>query len=167
MHHTVAAAERQAGLLAAGVAAADPWLWRLAEQDGPAIEAETIGLIMIRALQVARSLGATRVIWPAWAPTDHAGEPIVERVAAAIDAATLASRFASTLGHLGGEAAPAPRIETPLADLTDRQVADLADDFSLDFSACWWHRTGDEHPWAAAESARWHEALAAATGVRP
>jgi hypothetical protein len=60
---------------------------------------------------------------------------------------------------------PSIRVETPYADFTDRQIADLVLDMELDVEACWfWRVEGDAE--AERERRRWESALGAVGWTR-
>ncbi|MCC7390278.1 MAG: hypothetical protein IT431_16100 [Phycisphaerales bacterium] len=101
-------------------------------------------LALLGALEVARAVGAPRVVWPIQYHTDD--QTIADRlddIAAAADRALLVSRL--SLLDFREEI----RVETPLVDLTDRQVADLVVDLDAPAYLSWWWR---RHPDPGAEA---------------
>ncbi len=101
-----------------------------------------------------------RVIWPVSAAIgDHLD---LDRISAIVDRALLISRLVALDSRDHGT--PGIRIETPYADFTDRQVADLAADMELPVEACWWW--GHDDPEAAQERERWMSAMQT-VGWRP
>ncbi len=101
---------------------------------------DTLGLLA--AVEVARGAWCQRIIWPVQYHADHDSVPAqLDRIAAAVDRALLVSR----LSLLESDAAADEiTIETPLVDLTDSQIADLAVDLDAPAYLCWWwHRHGE------------------------
>ena len=97
--------------------------------------------------------GFATVVWPV-----HAGpgaEPDLDRVALAIDRALLVSRLVAL--DAADHGCPAIRVDTPYADFTDRQLAELALDLDAPVHTCWWW--GGQGGSAAAERQRWTAAL--------
>lgn len=91
-------------------------------------------LVLLRAAHEARRNGCEAVIWPVQCAAGN--EIDLEAAARASDRALLVARLAD----LDADGGPAPRIETPYADLTDQQIADLVLDMDLPAEACWWWR---------------------------
>jgi len=124
----------------------------------PVAEPDWIPGLLIAGAAAARSEGLSHVLWP-----ENAGaplEPDLDRIALNVDRALLASRMVS----LG---APTPiRIQTPYADLTDRQLADLVLDMDLPIWTCWWYQpvetTGPTARAAQSERDHWTRMLNAA-----
>ncbi|MEZ6317647.1 MAG: hypothetical protein R3B49_02670 [Phycisphaerales bacterium] len=151
------AAGRQAdvyglGFLSTGEArATEEWL-----ADGPPGQPETMTLI--RAAYLAAQHQCRRVIWPVLADRLPGSDtPDLASVARAIDRALLAGRLASLdldRGEWTASGVPEVRIETPFADLTDAQLADLSRDLEVPAETCWWWG-GDGLPGAGEERARW------------
>lgn len=110
-------------------------------------------LALINACYAAVQLGCDRVVYPAHACVGDAMD--LDRVAAVADRAVLAARLCSldALAHH----TPGIRIETPYADLTDLQLADLFLDADLTPQALWWWGGADDA--ARAQQARWMRAL--------
>jgi hypothetical protein len=136
--------------------------------------------MLVRAVYAAAGAGCRRVIWPVVAPkAEGAGSsgPDLESVARAIDRATLVSRLVGIdldgVGSgLGGRSVPGlppeVRVETPLVDLSDVQLAGLAVDMGVPVELCWWWggRRADV-PGAEAEHARWAALLGRAGPAVP
>jgi len=126
------------------------------EQISGEIDALRSITLMIAGLR-ARAQGIGVVVCPDRAPTvrDHGDSvPDIDRAAAIADRAVLIERLVS----LEGETASGVRIETPLADLTDDQVLDLALDLGVPLELCWWHSAQSGQ--SALESRRpWDDAL--------
>ncbi|MFO0786984.1 MAG: hypothetical protein U0573_11610 [Phycisphaerales bacterium] len=94
---------------------------------------------LITATYQAAQLGCDVVVWP----VQFAGVSDVEKIARASDRALLVTRLASLDSTEHGK--PAVRVETPFADFTDRQMADLAIDMNVPVELCWWWEGKDEH----------------------
>lgn len=106
-------------------------------------------LALVHAATSAAAAGFATVVWPM-----HAGpgaEPDLDRVATAIDRALLVSRLVALDAVEHG--IPAIRVDTPYADFTDRQMAELAIDLDAPIPACWWW--GGQGGSAASERQRW------------
>lgn len=122
-----------------------------------ASEGERESVAMLSACHLAASLGCTRVIWPVSAAASDSID--LDRLAAIADRALVVSRLASLdTPPLG------VTIEAPYAELTDRQIADLALDIGAALETCWWWKAtntrGNANKFGASEHARWTEALA-------
>ncbi len=102
---------------------------------------------LISATYQAAQLGCDLVVWP----VQFTGTPEVERIARVVDRALLVTRLASLDGTEHGR--PAIRVDTPFADLTDKQMADLVIDMNTPVEMCWWWGGKDEQALARAE--RW------------
>jgi len=126
--------------------------------DAAAGEAETLGLMAAAHAGVRR--GCLGVTWPA---TGAAGDSLdLDRIAAITDRAFLVGRLVAMDAAAAGAAGL--RLETPYADLTDRQVAELAMDMDVPVAACWWW--GNDRA-GAEERARWMRALEAVGWTAP
>ncbi len=145
-----AAAERQARVLRLGTVAA-----RVPTTG--TTEAERTSTLLLRAAFIAAELGCRRVVWPVRAPIDRATrKPDLEASATILDRALLVSRLVSL--DLAHSPVPEVRIETPLLDLSDAQIADLALDLAVPLSAVWWatvEGSGTTADHARAERERW------------
>lgn len=106
---------------------------------------ETLNLI--QATYQAASLGCDLVLWP----VQFAGAPEVEKIARVVDRALLVTRLASLDSAEHGR--PAIRVDTPFADFTDKQLADLAIDMNVPIEMAWWWGGKDEHAMQRVE--RW------------
>jgi hypothetical protein len=125
-----------------------------AEPAAPSPEAESHHLLS--ATHLAARNGFTTVLWPASAA---AGDSLdLDRIAQITDRALLVSRLVAIDADSHG--APSIRIETPYADLTDRQIADLIADMELPIESCWWWGAEAIDALADRESRRWKSALA-------
>lgn len=123
----------------------------------------SLGLLV--ALEAARINGCRAIVWPFHThATDETLPGQLDAIAAAADRAILISRLATLDPPAGG--GPPPAIDTPLADLTTRQVADLAIDLDAPvYLAWWWRPPSEEGPArraAIAEGRLWRPVLAEA-----
>lgn len=101
---------------------------------------------LLDACSLARDEGCARVVWPAWCAGD------IDGIAVALERARLVSTLASLDARRGGLA-----IDTPVLDLTEPQLADLAVDVGVPAERGWF--SGDDAP-------RWIDALRAADARR-
>lgn len=97
---------------------------------------------LLDACALCRREGCARVVWPVWCAGD------IDDIALALDRARLVSTLASLDARRGGIA-----IDTPVLDLTEPQLADLAIDLGVPTERAW---LTDEDP------QRWMDALRAA-----
>jgi len=97
----------------------------LRQREGAPAEAET--LLLVRACTLAAELGLARVIWPV-------RRPDLDDAARAYDRALLVARLAGL--DAPDETAPEIVIDAPYLDLTDEQIAELADDIAAPLDAC-------------------------------
>ncbi|MEM1185186.1 MAG: hypothetical protein AAGI53_09315 [Planctomycetota bacterium] len=144
-----AAAERQRTLLKLGAVSARV-------PASAASTGEFDSALLLRAGAIAGELGLRRVIWPARAGVDRAtGGVEVHDAARIVDRALLVTR----LTELDADG-PGVTIETPLVDLEDDQVADLAADLGAPMDAVWWAVNLDSKPGELArrERDRWTQA---------
>ncbi|MFO0830926.1 MAG: hypothetical protein U0637_03675 [Phycisphaerales bacterium] len=120
-------------------------------------EGEREAVSMLSACHLAASLGCARVIWPVSAAVSDSLD--LDRLAAIADRALVVSRLASLdTGPLG------VTIEAPYAELTDRQVADLALDVGAALETCWWWNAAggrNANKFGNSERTRWTQALIA------
>lgn len=113
-------------------------------------------LSLITATYQAATLACDQVVWP----IQIGGQsPDLESVARVIDRAVLVTRLASLDGAEHGR--PAIRIDTPYADLSDRQLADLAIDMNVPVEHTWWWpgAQSGKSELAARELERWFPVL--------
>ncbi len=150
------AAGRQADIYGLGFVPPDAAM-RARVEAGAALPAGALeSLILTDAAYNAAMHGCERVIWPVQAPTVD-GEPDLTSVARFVDRATLVSRLAgldAERPEWSGLSVREVRIDTPLVDLTDDQLADLALDMRVPADSCWWW--GSDAP----EASRWMPRLA-------
>ncbi|MEK6702810.1 MAG: hypothetical protein AABZ53_11140 [Planctomycetota bacterium] len=114
--------------------------------------------LLLAACAAAAAAGRPTVVWPV---QYESGDQIsLDRVSKAVDRSIAATRLVQI--DSGVHACPDLRIDTPLVDYTDRQIADLAVDLSVPVHLCWWWDSrsggGDAHRLRQ----RWMTALAAA-----
>lgn len=114
-------------------------------EDIEAHMSESIGgiqsKILLEAAQLAIRAGIRKVIWPIRVQrpeSDFTVEQAIDQIGVAVDRALLASRLASLDADL--ESAVDVVIETPFVDLSNEQMADLAQDLSLTAECTWWHQ---------------------------
>jgi hypothetical protein len=118
-------------------------------------------MCLLTALHTARLAGCERVVWPIQYHNDDSsigGD--LDRIAAAVDRAQLIGRLALLESPRSGS--DAVRIDAPLVDLTDAQIADLAVDVDAPVYLAWWWRTLADRraeALAAAERRAWLPAL--------
>lgn len=117
-------------------------------------------LLLLAGLATCR-LGAERLVWPV---SSGAGDSVdVDRLGQVVQRSLCAAR----LVVVGSEHPAVLRfaIHTPLADLSDDQLADLALDMSVPLELCWWWGQAAGGGGAAAgRGQRWKAALARAGG---
>ncbi len=123
-----------------------------------ATEGERESVAMLSACHLAASLGCSRVIWPVSAAASDSID--LDRLTAIADRALVVSRLASLDTPPVGVT-----IEAPYAELTDRQIADLALDIGAALETCWWWKAGaprgNANKFGNSERTRWTDALAA------
>lgn len=155
------AAERQGELLGlARVSFAEPRSAANIHPAGPALEATAM---LLAAAMEAVAEGCTALIWPICCGGD------LGALAAAAEKASLISRLVQLDLHTSRlprppAGAPELSVETPFADLTPGQIAELALDLDAPAHACWWRLPGAEQtPGGREARAAWHGALRAAS----
>ena len=104
---------------------------------------------------LAARLGCERVIWAASAGTSDSVD--IDRLATINDRALVAARFASVTSQAA--TAMGIVIDTPFAELSDEQLADLALDAGVPLQTCWWWAKHSDDTIVDRERARWHAAL--------
>lgn len=136
------AVAEQSRHLKAVVAHAEP-----AIQAAPGLPPNVVVLLL--ACREAGRRGCDRVVWPTVCGSDP------DRIFAADELAGLIPRLVAVADGAGGPR-NVPEIHAPLADLTPRQVADLARDLDAPIDLCWWsHRFGPLGPETDATEERW------------
>ncbi len=150
------AAGRQADIYGLGFVPPDAAM-RARVEAGTALPAGALeSLVLTDATYNAAMHGCERLIWPVQAPTADK-EPDLNAVARLVDRATLVSRLAgldAERPEWSGLSVREVRIDTPMVDLTDAHIADLALDLRVPVETCWWW--GTDTP----EAARWTPLLA-------
>jgi 7-cyano-7-deazaguanine synthase in queuosine biosynthesis len=122
----------------------------------PSITGARTTVNLLSALAEARAIGASQVIWPAHAGADRHGELDIDTLTLITDRALLVSQLAA----LDSSDAPI-RIQTPLAELTDDRLVDLALDLDAPLNAAWWCLNEQPDPCnQCSQCLRWREALA-------
>jgi len=95
--------------------------------------------MLLSAARAALGAGLDRVIWAIHlGGHDPDAWPDLDELATRMDKALLCGRLAS----LEASTQIGVSIETPLIDLTDRQLADLAADLAAPIETCWWWSIG-------------------------
>ncbi len=93
---------------------------------------------LLAAAHIAATVGRRRLVWGVQYPY-LGSEPDLDSIATTVDRTLLISRLASLDLWDDPEAkVPEVLIETPLVDLSDEQVADLASDMSVPWQTVWW-----------------------------
>jgi hypothetical protein len=127
----------------------------VAEAAAPTPEAESHHLLSVTHL--AARQGYDTVLWPTSAA---AGDSLdLDRIAQIADRAVLIARLVAIDSDSHG--VPGIRIETPYADFTDRQIADLIADMELPIETCWWWGAEAIDALADREHRRWESAMTA------
>lgn len=132
------------------------------------IQARTLGESechdLMAAAFIAAALGCDTLVWPAHAGRGDAVD--IDRLSQIEDRAALIARIVSLESR--GVAGTQFTILTPVADLTDPQLADLAADLAAPVDACWWAARAGASPQADAAIARWAPLLLeAGLGIGP
>lgn len=135
--------------------------------NSPTAEAgarQVLSHILLEACAEAMKLDVSRLIWPVHSGAATEADLRTDMIADICDRSVLASQLASLDAPRTGPGSRGVRIETPYADLTDMQVAELIVDFGAPLAACWWCDAADGSRGCATCSAcrRWNAALKAA-----
>lgn len=109
--------------------------------------------MLLDAATLAIKLGFKRVLWPIHIQESTEVAHRLSQISTAIDRSILAARLATLDAQSQGGVEVT--IETPLVDLTDQQLADIAADLNVPITSCWW--TDHALPQAETESARWNK----------
>jgi 7-cyano-7-deazaguanine synthase in queuosine biosynthesis len=107
--------------------------------------------MLLDAATLAIELGYKRVLWPIQATNADDPSANLDQISTAIDRALLTARLATLDAQSQGGVEVT--IETPLVDLTDSQLSDLAADLNIPISSCWWN--DQALPDAQEERTRW------------
>lgn len=120
--------------------------------------------LLLDACRQAMKLDVQRIIWPLHSGAATEADLRTEPIADACDRALLVSQLASLDAPRTGPGSKGVRIETPYADFTDVQLAELVLDLGAPVSGCWWCDT--EGASACGECASCRRWEAARTPVR-
>lgn len=93
---------------------------------------DTLNLVKASVAAVGRGCGS--VVWPVHSSQPQS--PDLDEVSRAVDRALLVGRLIALDADL--HHGPGFHIETPMVDLSDRQIADLVLDMDLPVGLCWW-----------------------------
>lgn len=107
--------------------------------------------MLLDAAILAIKLGFKRVLWPVQIPESADAPQRLNEISTAIDRAILTARLATLDAQSQGGVEVT--IETPLVDLTDQQLAEIAADLNVPISSCWW--TDTSLPDAQNQNTRW------------
>lgn len=119
--------------------------------------------LLLDACSIAMGRGIRKVVWGVQIDGDEGmGTERIDRIALVLDRAILVGRLATL--DAPGSGAVEVVVETPLADLTDQQVVDLALDLSVAHDTCWWR--GVSHPLADEQARRFEDLLVGASAGR-
>lgn len=112
--------------------------------------------LLLTAIAQATALDADRVVWPAQVDAEF------DAIAAATEQALAAEQFARL------ECPEAPPIDTPLLELTDRQLVELGGHLDVEWELAWSCEVSDESPCRACPGCRRrHDAFDAAKVLDP
>lgn len=115
------------------------------------------------AATLAIQLGYKRVLWPIQIPESTDAPKRLSEISTAIDRALLTARLATLDAQSQGGIEVT--IETPLVDLNDQQLADIAADLNAPISSCWW--TDSSLPDAQSHINRWTRESKTASMLEP
>ncbi len=107
--------------------------------------------MLLDAATLAIKLGFKRVLWPIQIPETPDSAQRLNEISTAIDRAILTARLATLDAQSQGGVEVT--IATPLVDLTNQQLSDLAADLNVPLITCWW--TDTTLPDAQDHSTRW------------
>lgn len=110
---------------------------------------------LMAAAFIAAALGCDSLIWPAHAGRGDSVD--IDRLAQIHDRAALIARIVSLESR--GVTGPQLTILTPVADLTDLQLAELAADLAAPVDATWWATRADNSPEVDPAASRWEPLL--------
>ncbi|MCC6951407.1 MAG: hypothetical protein IT433_08165 [Phycisphaerales bacterium] len=110
---------------------------------------------LMAAAFIAAALGCDSLIWPAHAGRGDSVD--IDRLAQIQDRAALIARIVSLESR--GLTGTQFTILTPVADLTDHQLAELAADLAAPVDAAWWAARAGNSPEADATASRWEPLL--------
>lgn len=165
IHHQ--AAEEQAEMLSLGEFVTPSEAWPAAKPGSRPAEAwsgfdedRRVTSLLLEACAEALRRNCSRVIWPVACGAD------LDALFSVAERASLISRLVELSVPTSGSSpmmSLAPIVETPLADLDDIQIAEMALDLDAPVSSCWWRRE-QTPPSDASRRAiqRWERAIHAA-----
>lgn len=119
--------------------------------------------MLLDAATLAIKLGFKRVLWPIQIPETADDPQRLNEISTAIDRAILTARLATLDAQSQGGVEVT--IETPLVDLTDQQLAEIAADLNVPISSCWW--TDTTLPDAQDQFTRWTTESQTASMLEP
>ncbi len=139
-------------------------------EDIESARAQSVGSvqsrILLEAAQLALNSGIRKVIWPVRIQrpeSEFEVEHAIDLIGTAVDRALLASRLASLDADI--DSAVDVVIETPFVDLSNNQMADLAQDLSLSIDSTWWH-SARTLPLAQSRQAFWASKLKRSSAIQ-
>lgn len=119
------------------------------EPSGEPGSATVLSQLLLAAVPLALAEGCDAVLFPVRPEETDAGEDLaVDGIAREVDRAELVARLAALDSGLPCS------IITPMVDLSDRQVIDLARDMGMPTEMCWWSGADGDHA-AASLAQRW------------
>lgn len=119
----------------------------------PTTESSSISHLLLAATELARQQSCDAVLFPVRAADwSDDGRPEIEILAREIDRAVMVGRLAALDAH--EDAKSDASVQTPLVDLDDEQLVDLARDLAVPAEACWWANAGEDRLAIAARE-RW------------
>ena len=102
--------------------------------------------LLLDACSIALARGIRRVVWGAQIHDGAGSFSRLDLIARALDRATLSGRLATL--DAPGDGGVEVVVETPIADMSDEQLVELALDLSVAHATCWWgsvsHPIADE-----------------------
>jgi hypothetical protein len=129
------------------------------EPPGDAAGRRVLSHLLLDACAEVMKLGISRLVWPIHSGAASEADLRTDVLADACDRSLLAGQLASLDAPRTGPGSRGVRIETPYADLTDRQMAEIVIDLGAPVAACWWCETSAERACAACRSCvRWSNA---------
>lgn len=119
--------------------------------------------MLLDAATLAIKLGFKRVLWPIQIPESQDSPQRLAQISSAIDRSLLTARLATLDAQSQGGVEVT--IETPLVDLSDQQLADIAADLNVPISSCWW--TDSTLPNSQEQMNRWSSESQTASMLEP
>lgn len=127
--------------------------------DADPTRGESATIELVAAAYAALRAGCSRLIWPVQVDRAAGDREALDHAAEACDRALLVSRL--LLLDAAGAPVPEVNILTPLVDLEDDQVAELALDLAIPVQSVWWWGSQVRGEQADYERQRWTTALEA------